>query len=604
MKKYLLLLIMTLGIAACQTDEYPTANNQSTEICMTSNINAQTRVYTPTQSTSLLSDRTVYAWADNGSESHFKAWELTSGENGSLNGTVQQFFPKGVAQLPIYAIHGNFTETIKEGTNEFPQSLTHSVKEMQWKINGGTDYEDSDLLYASNKITRNAGEQCLNFYHMLSKIEVVLKAGGDVKEDDLKGMTRVYLMNTRLNVTFNPQKRTATEMESYETRKAMLTVSEDIYDNPIEKILLDNIVTADFGRIEKYAEAIIVPQAVGASGETPFIEVHLQTVNNARLYYKVKNKEFKSGYKYTYHITVLEDRLDIIEIVSDGNNWAAGKNNDVISIVKDTESGYGKDDLKPCDYYYADGTWSDGGYRKYTDGTSSTVNAKPNPDKNLIGLVFYVGNVAKDDAALKTKIGETTEIGKHGLVVALTDAKKSCFRKEIGGYKKVNIWIEEQEETFPYIGITSNRDAVEDNINKILGYNNTMACKAYNIANSSYPVTAVQAVENYTTRPDAGKNSGWYLPSPKELSLLSTGIYTGNIYDINKGEIIIETAMTPLINTKLKSIKDASILGTDDYISSTETIAPKASTNYITNLSDVWMSMGSSEYNVRPVLAF
>ena len=56
---------------------------------------------------------------------------------------------------------------------------------------------------------------------------------------------------------------------------------------------------------------------------------------------------------------------------------------------------------KPGDYYYGDGTWS----------TALNVS------KTCIGMVFYVGDVASDDAKLQTKSGPTNK-GNHGLVVA------------------------------------------------------------------------------------------------------------------------------------------------------------------------------------------
>lgn len=44
---------------------------------------------------------------------------------------------------------------------------------------------------------------------------------------------------------------------------------------------------------------------------------------------------------------------------------------------KELAPGYKPTDLKLGDYYYSDGTTSDGGYRKYADGTTAILNICP-----------------------------------------------------------------------------------------------------------------------------------------------------------------------------------------------------------------------------------
>ncbi len=53
---------------------------------------------------------------------------------------------------------------------------------------------------------------------------------------------------------------------------------------------------------------------------------------------------------------------------------------------------YQASELKPGDYYYSDGTWSDGGLREWTGDSIIVENPKPLPlsDKKVIGIVFQV----------------------------------------------------------------------------------------------------------------------------------------------------------------------------------------------------------------------
>lgn len=61
---------------------------------------------------------------------------------------------------------------------------------------------------------------------------------------------------------------------------------------------------------------------------------------------------------------------------------------------KEIEPGFTAFDLKAGDYYYSDGTWSDGGNRKYTDGTTAILPIMPvltdanNEPRTVIGIVY------------------------------------------------------------------------------------------------------------------------------------------------------------------------------------------------------------------------
>lgn len=138
------------------------------------------------------------------------------------------------------------------------------------------------------------------------------------------------------------------------------------------------------------------------------------------------------------------------------------------------------------------------GYFYYLDGSySKALDAA----KECVGIVFYVGDVAADDAALQQKIGATGK-GYHGLVVALQDTDPT-------------IWMNPYADT-----------GVSKELNLMNGYSNTQTMKAWNEddANISQQINIMNAINAYSQdHPAPAQSSGWYLPSLKELSTLCSG---------------------------------------------------------------------------------
>ena len=177
------------------------------------------------------------------------------------------------------------------------------------------------------------------------------------------------------------------------------------------------------------------------------------------------------------------------------------------------------------DYFYSDGTWS----------TELDENKTP------VGLVFYIGDITAEDAALATEYPGCT----HGLVVSLnnTNADGTTWQNAYESYgATVNSWVESNS------GYGSINDASLAN-----GYNNTNAIEAFNAdpANSGWPVEAVQEIVNFRGSHPVENTSDWYLPSAKEWMLLSAGQFEGDVMDVSS------TANLDIINGLLGSISDA-----------------------------------------------
>lgn len=167
------------------------------------------------------------------------------------------------------------------------------------------------------------------------------------------------------------------------------------------------------------------------------------------------------------------------------------------------------------DFYYSDGTWS-------TDADKT---------KTIIGVVFWTGDPTADDATLRADHPDCT----HGLVVSL-EQDPSAWQSKYEAYgtgKTVNQWV---MANAPQLAPIESATGINDPIQKITGYNNTKAIEAFNAdpANSQWPVDAVaNAVAYRTAVPAPASSSDWYLPSPKELSLLCAGEIEGSIYIVD-----------------------------------------------------------------------
>lgn len=182
------------------------------------------------------------------------------------------------------------------------------------------------------------------------------------------------------------------------------------------------------------------------------------------------------------------------------------------------------------DYFYSDGSYS------------SDLDAS----KDVVGIVFWVGDPTQNDAALKKDFPNCT----HGLVVSL-DEKMTMWQKNA---QSVNDWIQMYATEYEPIIAGDNADAR----NRIIGYNNTKAIEAFNDDkyNVDNIVDAVKAVTEYNASCPVSSTSGWFLPSAKELSLLCSGEYDGDIWNIyyNQEELVENR---DFINGRLSALDNA-----------------------------------------------
>lgn len=228
----------------------------------------------------------------------------------------------------------------------------------------------------------------------------------------------------------------------------------------------------------------------------------------------------------------------------------------------------------------------------YTDGTWST---NQDADKTIAGIIYYTGNIAESDDVLASEHPGCT----HGLAVSLSELTNISWQSGYQSYgNTVSSWIE-ANTSFGSILADGNSIDIPS------GYRNTKAIEAFNAApeNSAWQVEAVQNLTSFReTNAAPGNTSGWYLPSAKELALLTFGEQDGSILDHASKEIMDQ------INTVLESIGAKKLGGIISFIpgmywSSSETDASNC--HYMLTMNGSIQQAAKNEvYSIRPVLAF
>lgn len=447
-------------------------------------------------------------------------------------------------------------------------------------------YQQSDFLYAPAVAISFANKETstLPFHHQTAKLVINIVNGEATSSATDISAVKIGV-NNNLDLSAN---YTAPAGNNSQGTWSNLTNGGIVTPKEISP-------TSTF--LKSYA-ALVIPQDM--SGKK-FIAV---TLRNGNTYYytpSTGDADLEGGKQYTYNITVKNGYLEVE--VENSEAWTSEGQETVTS--KNIKISYTATDIKPGDYYYSDGTTSDGGLRKiYTDGTSvGAGTVAPDPNKTVMGIVFWVGDPTKGehdngtaftdfgDPALKNEKPHCT----HGLVVALQDASTNTLPWQSSS-SDVGAWV---SSNTTYETITTDIGAT-DALNKLRGYNNTQAIRAYNAqcvdANKVLPV---QAIDTWAVSTPAPTNSsGWYLPSEKELTLLC-GRDVNDIWSNNSGG----TGMRNIVNTAMENVSGATTISQNTYWSSSEFINSKAW--YLVFFSGTVLYSGkTSAYNIRPILAF
>ena len=398
--KILTMLMALVAFTSCYNDEV--ADNQKADtsrpIVLSSALEKSRAV---TQDEQIVSGQYVYAWADVASTqaSWFNRWLLTANGSGAFtceSGT-EKYFPKGNAAIDIYAIHGRYQ--FAENAAFPSDGYTFSVHNDQ---SSTVNYCESDLLYGIKKgATYDAAGVDVKFYHMLSKLEVVLKAGGSLTDEDLDN-AEVNILGVQAQVTFTPEKLTEVGLADSPTREGMLTLATE--EQAAKTAIIMNTVVApkgDTGFGTEVGEACIPPQSFDTD---QFIKIvlHSANYNGTTLYVPLHNQEMHSGYKYTFQVTV-NSHLAYASVAV--TPW--GVESEAAAQMTNANTA------KVGDYLFSDGTWG-------ALGESSSWTSSHYP----IAVIFSNKTSATDRAAGYT----------HGYAVAIASAGAELSWAAEGAY--------------------------------------------------------------------------------------------------------------------------------------------------------------------------
>lgn len=485
---------------------------------------------------------------------------------------------------PFFWQNSNDTKTV---TGWYPYSASVPTS---WSVQSDQSiggYQQSDFMYAPAVAISFANRETntLPFYHQTARVVVNIMNGEAVlSSTDISAVKIGVNNNFALSANYTaPAGNNSQGTWSNLTNGGIVTPKE----------------ISPTGTFLKSYAALVIPQDMS---DKKFIAV---TLSNGNTYYYSPNTgdaDLEGGKQYTYNITVKNGYLEVE--VENSSAWTPEGQEIVTS--KDVRISYTATDLKPGDYYYSDGTTSDGGLQRiYTDGTGAGAGSvPPTVGKTVIGIVFWIGNPTEGnhnngtvftdfgDPALRLEKSNCT----HGLVVALQDASTNTLPWQSSS-SDVGAWV---SSNTTYETITTSTGAT-DALNKLRGYNNTQAIRVYNAqcvdANKVLPV---QAIDTWAVSTPAPTNSsGWYFPSEKELTLLC-GRDVNDLWLYNSGG----TGMRNIVNTPMANVSGATTISqTFFYWSSSEN-----------SNSIIWclpflngatlFSEKTSAYNIRPILAF
>lgn len=359
---------------------------------------------------------------------------------------------------------------------------TFSVQADQSGQSGTDGYQASDLIYAASQKVTYSGSKELKFNHLPVKVVVNLKAGTGVTANEV----------TSASVTIINQSLTS----------GAITEGTNTADWSVEQVTSGDVgitpktVTPAATDCQKSVQALLVPrQMKGVS----FIKV---TAGGNDYYYTPTNEtdaNLQAGQQYTYTITVTKNGLTVT--ASGAAEWTGtGTETEVEGKIPVT--GFAASDLKVGDYFYSDGTWSDGGYRKYPDGTNATLPIMPvltdasGNARTVSGIVLHLRNksLVEDKCEYETFTGVPTgyvlSIDEAETAWGTTDGTECEYNNEIFGYAHTKLFYEKK----PNMTTT----AID-------------WCKNHDINAPVSPPSSVAV-------------STWYMPSQQELKMITTDL--------------------------------------------------------------------------------
>jgi len=293
-------IALPLAMTSCDSNiEEAVRVDSKVELRLSSGIEAQLRASFPEADTQIPDGRNVavYVYEAGGVVPLYENNILTANGNGGLSGGETMYFPSTGNKVDIRALHTNAELPATLPVDDSSDPLIHKVSNNQETIEG---YVSSDLLYAtSENVAKTTSTVNLSFNHLLSKLQVAVKAGDGLTDADIEGIT---IGGTKL------------EMEFFLARTGPLVSYGPPVDASTSPIVIGADVSTNFVNDLKYNDVIIVPQTLAKN--TAFITVHL--AGGSDLNYRLPAETtFQSGKIYKYQLTANLLELSLTTSIED-----------------------------------------------------------------------------------------------------------------------------------------------------------------------------------------------------------------------------------------------------------------------------------------------
>lgn len=229
----------------------------------------------------------IWVWADRyrTHDGYIKAWKLTAtGEDGKLTSPNRKQWPRDNSDLTIQALHGEFDEELVEGETEL-SSLTHTISTDQ---SVAENRSRSDLLYAV--LSPAKYQTKLTFYHMLSKIKIILKDTEGLEGEG--GVSEASITNADMSF------QNIATIVKLDMKANKATSASPYADINLGTTTADNYT----------AEAIIPPQVIDQDKDFFKLVLHdFPKKDSVRVFHFIAPEggiTFEPGKEYTYTISV------------------------------------------------------------------------------------------------------------------------------------------------------------------------------------------------------------------------------------------------------------------------------------------------------------
>ena len=358
---------------------------------------------------------------------------------------------------------------------------------------GATGDKNNPVVSFTDK-TGKGGEDN-SFHHRMSRITLTFEAGDGVDFSVVKP-ERYTLDGLILTGTFN-------------TADGLATADNGAQAGELAMDLADGNLTSS---------VILFPQTAAS---LPLVVNYKSQEFHATL--TVPEGALQAGNNYTYTITVKANGIEVAEATS--RAWTPGGEEAVESIVFKTDLS----SAKVGDFITSDGTLIE-----LPEGMTLSEEVK----KKIAGVVFWVPEKKDPNRQTQASLQSDKVMAQahpnctHGLAVSLKDVsaemkwQKQYESESVVSFQKGDAFNPAYDKSL-FKPIAAH-NGPGGHINFILGYQNTLILRAYNvycksIGSGNKVVLPVDALDTFAA--DSGNqapsnSTGWFLPSPKELHIL------------------------------------------------------------------------------------